>query len=312
MLSFLFKPVGSSPHATGLPSPTEPKMFPRAILLAPNGQPLLVPQPLVQGDRGMVSIASPYLTQASIFYAPHFFSPHQLAAMQHTTPRQFPQVPSLIQLPGNSPVPHTTTTVQNGFSESSVSPSKGNRKGEGNISPCALKESVIVTNSSANIKDTIPDSVPVTPSLPIPSLSPLTPRTPSSPGTPQQTVPSPVDDDICVICSDKATGHHYGVTSCEGCKGFFKRSVQNKKVYSCRNLTQDCPVDKRHRNRCQFCRLQKCIKAGMLKEGWCLFLCIFVMYILSGLYKKWQFFISIWQCIYCHILGCYQLDIFFV
>lgn len=293
MLSFLFKPVGSSPHAAGLPSPTEPKMFPRAILLAPNGQPLLVSQPLVQGDRGMVSIASPYLTQASIFYAPHFFSPHHLAAMQHTTPQQFPQVPSLIQLPGNSPVPHTTTTVQNGFSESSVSPSKGNRKGEGNISPCALKESVIVTNSSANIKDTIPDSVPVTPSLPIPSLSPLTPRTPSSPGTPQQTVPSPVDDDICVICSDKATGHHYGVTSCEGCKGFFKRSVQNKKVYSCRNLTQDCPVDKRHRNRCQFCRLQKCIKAGMLKEGWCLFLCIFVMYILSGLYKKWQFFISI-------------------
>ena len=88
MLSFLFKPVGSIPHAAGLPSPTEPKMFPRAILLAPNGQPLLVPQPLVQGDRGMVSIASPYLTQASIFYAPHFFSPHQLAAMQHTTPQQ--------------------------------------------------------------------------------------------------------------------------------------------------------------------------------------------------------------------------------
>jgi hypothetical protein len=71
----------------------------------------------------------------------------------------------------------------------------------------------------------------------------------------------------CVICGDKATGNHYGVTSCEGCKGFFKRTVQNKKVYTCRNLSKDCPIDKRHRNRCQYCRYQKCIFAGMIKEG---------------------------------------------
>lgn len=76
-----------------------------------------------------------------------------------------------------------------------------------------------------------------------------------------------VQSNICVICGDKATGNHYGVTSCEGCKGFFKRTVQNKKTYTCRNLSKDCPIDKRHRNRCQFCRYQKCISAGMLKEG---------------------------------------------
>ena len=80
----------------------------------------------------------------------------------------------------------------------------------------------------------------------------------------QNTDPQPT---VCVICGDKATGNHYGVTSCEGCKGFFKRTVQNKKVYTCRNLSKDCPIDKRHRNRCQFCRYQKCINAGMLKEG---------------------------------------------
>ena len=71
----------------------------------------------------------------------------------------------------------------------------------------------------------------------------------------------------CVICGDKATGNHYGVTSCEGCKGFFKRTVQNKKTYTCRNLSKDCPINKRHRNRCQFCRYQKCLASGMLKDG---------------------------------------------
>lgn len=30
---------------------------------------------------------------------------------------------------------------------------------------------------------------------------------------------------------------------------------------------KDCPVDKRRRNRCQFCRFQKCLAVGMVKEG---------------------------------------------
>lgn len=252
---------------SGLPSPTDPKVFPGAILVASNGQPLLVPQPLVQGDRGMVSIASPYLTQGSIFYTPRFFSPQQLAATQHAALHQYPHVPSLIQFSGSRET-HATSTQQNGFADANRSTSpKPNRKEEVTMGPCSAQESVIVSNIKGTVREPDPDPSPPTPSVTIPSLSPLTPKTPSTPGTPQQ--PSPADEDICVICSDKATGHHYGVTSCEGCKGFFKRSVQNKKVYSCRNLTQDCPVDKRHRNRCQFCRLQKCIKAGMLKEGWC-------------------------------------------
>lgn len=68
--------------------------------------------------------------------------------------------------------------------------------------------------------------------------------------------------EFCVVCGDKASGRHYGAISCEGCKGFFKRSVRKQLNYVCR-ASQDCEVTKHHRNRCQFCRLQKCIQMGM-------------------------------------------------
>lgn len=32
-------------------------------------------------------------------------------------------------------------------------------------------------------------------------------------------------------------------------------------------FTQCCPVDKIHRNQCRYCRLQKCLKANMNKDG---------------------------------------------
>ncbi|GMR50866.1 hypothetical protein PMAYCL1PPCAC_21061, partial [Pristionchus mayeri] len=70
----------------------------------------------------------------------------------------------------------------------------------------------------------------------------------------------------CVVCGDKASGKHYGQFSCEGCKSFFKRSIRRSLSYSCRG-TKTCPVDIHHRNQCQFCRMKKCIQAGMRKEG---------------------------------------------
>ncbi|XP_074644128.1 hepatocyte nuclear factor 4-gamma-like isoform X2 [Tubulanus polymorphus] len=76
---------------------------------------------------------------------------------------------------------------------------------------------------------------------------------------------SPMHNQFCAICGDRATGKHYGAASCDGCKGFFRRSVRKNHVYTCR-FTRNCVVDKDKRNQCRYCRLRKCFRAGMRKE----------------------------------------------
>ncbi|XP_037943772.1 protein ultraspiracle [Teleopsis dalmanni] len=71
---------------------------------------------------------------------------------------------------------------------------------------------------------------------------------------------------LCSICGDRASGKHYGVYSCEGCKGFFKRTVRKDLMYACRE-DKNCIIDKRQRNRCQYCRYQKCLACGMKREA---------------------------------------------
>ncbi|XP_015510751.2 nuclear receptor subfamily 4 group A member 2 isoform X1 [Neodiprion lecontei] len=85
----------------------------------------------------------------------------------------------------------------------------------------------------------------------------------ASPGTGERAPPSP--SQLCAVCGDTAACQHYGVRTCEGCKGFFKRTVQKGSKYVCL-AEKACPVDKRRRNRCQFCRFQKCLMVGMVKE----------------------------------------------
>ncbi|GAB0095026.1 Transcription factor HNF-4 homolog [Sergentomyia squamirostris] len=99
----------------------------------------------------------------------------------------------------------------------------------------------------------------------------------SSGGNPQE-LPSPtglngnsngqsaVVGSCCAICGDRATGKHYGAPSCDGCKGFFRRSVRKNHLYTCR-FSRNCVVDKDKRNQCRYCRLRKCFKAGMKKEA---------------------------------------------
>lgn len=102
------------------------------------------------------------------------------------------------------------------------------------------------------------------------------------------------DTHFCAVCHDYASGYHYGVWSCEGCKAFFKRSIQGlnysfrcffRDLSSSINVivnsflllpghndyicpaTNQCTIDKNRRKSCQACRLRKCYEVGMMKCG---------------------------------------------
>uniref|UniRef100_A0A4W3GEX6 Nuclear receptor subfamily 1, group I, member 2 n=1 Tax=Callorhinchus milii TaxID=7868 RepID=A0A4W3GEX6_CALMI len=74
-----------------------------------------------------------------------------------------------------------------------------------------------------------------------------------------------VDLKICRVCMDKATGYHFNVMTCEGCKGFFRRAVKSNIRYSC-PFQNSCVITKNSRRQCQACRLKRCLEIGMNKE----------------------------------------------
>uniref|UniRef100_A0A3Q1JDY5 Uncharacterized protein n=1 Tax=Anabas testudineus TaxID=64144 RepID=A0A3Q1JDY5_ANATE len=76
----------------------------------------------------------------------------------------------------------------------------------------------------------------------------------------------PETEESCPVCGDRVSGYHYGLLTCESCKGFFKRSVQNNKHYTCAEQ-QSCPMNLSQRKRCPYCRFQKCLAVGMKREA---------------------------------------------
>uniref|UniRef100_UPI00398F06F0 vitamin D3 receptor B-like n=1 Tax=Pristiophorus japonicus TaxID=55135 RepID=UPI00398F06F0 len=70
---------------------------------------------------------------------------------------------------------------------------------------------------------------------------------------------------ICGVCGDKATGFHFNAMTCEGCKGFFRRSMKKKANFTC-PFNGNCSITKDNRRHCQACRLKRCQDIGMMKE----------------------------------------------
>ncbi|XP_018050618.1 PREDICTED: probable nuclear hormone receptor HR3 isoform X4 [Atta colombica] len=95
---------------------------------------------------------------------------------------------------------------------------------------------------------------------------PLTSHAPQTPHTSSGSIKAQIEIIPCKVCGDKSSGVHYGVITCEGCKGFFRRSQSSVVNYQCpRN--KNCVVDRVNRNRCQYCRLQKCLRLGMSRDA---------------------------------------------
>lgn len=78
--------------------------------------------------------------------------------------------------------------------------------------------------------------------------------------------PAPrLQEELCLVCGDRASGYHYNALTCEGCKGFFRRSVTKNAHYCCK-FGRACEMDMYMRRKCQECRLKKCLAVGMRPE----------------------------------------------
>ncbi|XP_045191016.2 nuclear receptor subfamily 1 group D member 2-like [Mercenaria mercenaria] len=70
----------------------------------------------------------------------------------------------------------------------------------------------------------------------------------------------------CCVCGGIASGLHYGINSCEPCKGFFTRYLRKKEEYKCAK-DNNCPITNRLRGNCSACRLKKCLALGMARKN---------------------------------------------
>ncbi|KAA0185786.1 HR97 [Hyalella azteca] len=72
----------------------------------------------------------------------------------------------------------------------------------------------------------------------------------------------------CGVCGDVAKSNHFGGRSCDSCKAFFRRSVQNNayRGFNC-PYEKKCVIAKTSRKACQYCRrFHKCLAIGMEKS----------------------------------------------
>uniref|UniRef100_A0A1I7TIY9 Nuclear receptor domain-containing protein n=1 Tax=Caenorhabditis tropicalis TaxID=1561998 RepID=A0A1I7TIY9_9PELO len=70
------------------------------------------------------------------------------------------------------------------------------------------------------------------------------------------------DKHHCSVCGDRPTGYHYDVLSCNGCKTFFRRTIINRRTFTC-TKGGNCQFTKDFRCACRACRFDKCVRVGM-------------------------------------------------
>jgi ecdysone receptor len=201
------------------------------------------------------------------------FSPSQLYGLQPSPPSGLLQL-SPITVDTSSPPPLFSTVrvnspqmqhQQHQLRQSHQSPNVEIKSEPQPNSPTA-------SNGSSSLGGHAQGSLP--PSSP---FSDLQQRSPQQFGQQQQQQPqsntggSEADrkrrpqEELCLVCGDRASGYHYNALACEGCKGFFRRSVTKNQTYKCK-YGDGCEIDMYMRRKCQACRLKKCYTVGMRAE----------------------------------------------
>ncbi|KAM7543168.1 hypothetical protein Aperf_G00000016155 [Anoplocephala perfoliata] len=69
----------------------------------------------------------------------------------------------------------------------------------------------------------------------------------------------------CRVCGGPSSGFHFGALTCEGCKGFFRRTVNSSSIPQCLG-NQTCRITPSNRNMCKSCRFKKCLEVGMSQK----------------------------------------------
>ncbi|XP_059898646.1 nuclear receptor subfamily 1 group D member 2b isoform X1 [Gadus macrocephalus] len=147
------------------------------------------------------------------------------------------------------------------------------------MEPCKAG-GVIAFISSATSPESCHSDPPGRPSLPVPprgapppAVGPPPPAAPQKSGRASNITPKGSITKLsglvllCKVCGDVASGFHYGVHACEGCKGFFRRSIQQNILYKKCLKDDGCPIMRINRNRCQQCRFKKCLLVGMSRDS---------------------------------------------
>jgi hypothetical protein len=71
----------------------------------------------------------------------------------------------------------------------------------------------------------------------------------------------------CLVCNDRASGIHFGVSTCEACKAFFRRTTLSNYSMADPCSPNRCEINIKNRNNCPSCRFDKCKRLGMDRDN---------------------------------------------